>query len=340
MSRRIPSLSRLIVLALFFADPTFAAEPVSLVECARIADNGQRLACYDRLAQQAASVPPQQALPEPSPPSVAEVARVLESEPFSLAKHWELDQAHKRGTFSFRPHNANYALAVNLNRDPNMEPFEPYTKDDETLSHTELSYQLSFKLKLLEDVFRGSDLWFGYTQRSFWQAYNSRASSPFRDTNYQPELMYVVPVEAAFLGMRARFLNFGLVHQSNGQAATLSRSWNRLYAQAGLERGRFNVLARVWYRLPESRVQDDNRDITDYMGHGDVVMNYRWGDHDFSALLRRNFRTDRGAVELGWAFPLHEKLKGYVQFFSGYGQSLIDYNSYQQSVGLGLLIDF
>lgn len=353
--------SRCCFLAVLLSAPAFALEPAALADCARIVDNKQRLDCYDRLAERPAEVAPstestttpatsitnsatsnEETEPVPSlPPEVIQAAKVVENEPFSLAKHWELDTAHKRGTFVFRPHNQNYLLLANHSRDPNAAPYTDIDPEAASkIGHTELTFQLGFKMKLLENIYKNSDLWFGYTQRSFWQAYNSRVSSPFRDTSYQPELMYVQPVDAMFLGMKVRLLNFGLLHQSNGQSGTLSRSWNRAYVQAGLERGNLSILARTWYRFRENADSDDNPDITRYMGHGDVWVNYRWRGNDFSALLRRNFNTSKGAVELGWGFPLTDKLKGFVKYFSGYGESLIDYNSYQHSVGVGFLIDF
>jgi phospholipase A1 len=209
------------------------------------------------------------------------------------------------------------------------------------LARGELSFQLGFKLKLAEDVMdKPLDLWLGYTQRSFWQASNQKASSPFRETDYQPELMAVVPVDFRLMGLRGRFLNLGFAHQSNGQASTLSRSWNRIYAQVGLERGNFTLLARVWKRINEPVAEDDNPDIVDYMGRGDLTGTYRWKGHEFSLLTRYNFSTNKGAVQLGWAFPLVSNLKGYVQVFSGYGHTLIDYNAYQRVLGLGILINY
>lgn len=71
------------------------------------------------------------------------------------------------------------------------------------------------------------DLWFGYIQTSFWQANNREASSPFRETGYQPEIMAVAPLSLDLLGSKLRFVNLGLVHESNGQGFFLSRSWNR-----------------------------------------------------------------------------------------------------------------
>jgi phospholipase A1 len=336
--------------------------------CARLADAAQRLACYDRLAgvspaagasasgRTATGVASESAAAAASSaagtPSVAKVDREVEAaldlspektRGFSLADHWELDQDHRRGIFNFRPHNVNY-LMVTRTAHPNNEPYRPFrdiadlTSD---LSRAELVFQLGFKTKLVETAFdKPVDVWFGYTQNSFWQAGNRQASSPFRETNYQPELMVVTPLNLDLLGMHASYLNLGAVHQSNGQAGSLSRSWNRVYAQVGLERAGFTVLGRVWKRINESAGDDNNPAIVDYMGRGDVAVTYRNNGHDYSALLRRNFSTERGAVQLSWAFPLAGNFKGYAQYFSGYGQSLIDYNYYQNVVGIGLLGTF
>lgn len=289
--------------------------------------------------------------PQPGSPAARtdpEVEAALDLSPdrlrgFSLSDHWELDQGDKRGIFNFRPHNVNY-LMVTRTAHPNNAPYRPFRDISDLatdLSHSELVFQLGFKTKLVESAFgKPVDVWFGYTQNSFWQAGNRKASSPFRETNYQPELMAVTPLDFNVLGMRARFLNLGIVHQSNGQASTLSRSWNRVYAQLGLERGAWTVSGRVWKRINESAADDNNPNIVDYMGRGDLNVTYRNNGHDYSALIRRNFSTERGAVQLSWAFPLAGHFKGYVQYFSGYGQSLIDYDYYQNSAGIGILGTF
>jgi phospholipase A1 len=261
----------------------------------------------------------------------------------TLSALWETGAGDKRGVFAFRPYRENYLLLGKYDTAPNNTPFQATLNaagPNEQLSHTELAFQLSFKVKALEDLpYTHSDLWFGYTQKNFWQAYSGSISRPFRETSFQPEVMLVTPLGWNFLGARAEFLNLGVVHESNGRGIGGSRSWNRVYAQVGVEKGDFSILARVWKRLSEHD-NDDNPDITDFLGHGDVTANYRWRGHQFSALARRNFSTNKGAGQLSWAFPLKDNLKGYIQVFSGYGQSLIDYNSNQKSIGAGFLVDF
>ncbi|GAB3540590.1 phospholipase A [Noviherbaspirillum agri] len=355
---RVAMYANLAGALLLAAQPGVAtAAPASLADCAGIAEDSKRLACYDELAamQQAgsasapagqpAAVLPSAAAAEASPAAVEEEDEEKEESPPGsvLAKHWELGPEYKRGTFKFQSHQPNYLLAT-YSSSPNSAPYQPlrrFVLSDADLSHGELVFQLGFKMKFLQNI-GGTpvDLWGGYTQQSFWQAGNREASSPFRETNYQPELMAVVPLNFSLLGLRARFFNLGIAHQSNGQASTLSRSWDRVYAQVGLERGGFTLVGRVWKRRPEDIEEDDNPDILDYMGHGDLTATYRWRGHEFSLLSRYNFSTDKGAAQLGWAIPLTKHVKGYVQLFSGYGHSLIDYNHAQNTLGLGVLVSY
>ncbi|OON60980.1 hypothetical protein B0920_18775 [Massilia sp. KIM] len=355
-----------------------AAVPRALADCSPILDKAERLACFDRLAQAearaAASTAPA-ALPGAAPvaaaaspatvapatpvaansafpaPRNAEVDAAASVDPtveaaneYTMSSHWELDARDKRGTFKFRPHNPNYLIATRSYR-PNDAPYIPFREAagiEKGLSKGELEFQLGFKMKMVETAFElPLDLWFGYTQNSFWQAGNDEASSPFRETNYQPEVMAVMPLKFSVLGTNVRFLNLGFVHQSNGQSSTLSRSWNRFYAQLGLERGPLSVTAKVWKRVNESLEDDNNPDIIDYMGRAELAGTWRLeGGHEVSALLRHNFHTNKGATQLGWAFPLAGPLKGYVHWFSGYGQSMIDYNYFQRVLGAGVVVRY
>ncbi|MFC5509620.1 phospholipase A [Massilia jejuensis] len=349
----LPYRTLLISLPLLASANALAQEaPKLLSDCANIGDGALRLACFDKLAavpapRTEAAVVVNPATTDGTAPATATVA-VVTAQPsaessarFSQLDHWELDQPYRRGVFKFRPHHTNY-LIVNRSYRQNEAPYQVFRElngDDIRLSKSELAYQLSFKLKMMEGAFgKPVDLWFGYTQNSFWQAANSKASSPFRETNYQPEVMAIVPLAIGLGGVKLTHAGLGVNHQSNGQSGTLSRSWNRVYGQLGIEKGGFSATGRVWKRLSED--DDDNPDIVDYMGRGDLALAYRREGHVYSSTLRYNFHTERGAIQAGWAFPLAGNLKGYAQAFAGYGQSLVDYNYFQRSLGIGMLGTF
>lgn len=343
--KRASGLAAAGLLAIAYGNVGAQLLPADARACGLILVNEERLQCYDRVFgrndgnNRRQDPKPLETVAEPLAYGNGKIPPKASSR---TAEHWELDDASKQGTFYFRPHRENYLVGT-YNSDPNNAPYRPFRRinPDTELSHGELAFQLSFKLKLAEKPANlPVDVWFGYTQRSFWQAANQEASSPFRETNYQPEVMAVVPTNLNLLGLQLRFLNLGLEHQSNGQGSLLSRSWNRVYLQAGLERGDFELLVRAWKRVKEDADEDNNPRITDYLGHGDMVGKYHWNGHEFSLLMRRNFNTDKGAAQLGWAFPLNERLRGYVQFFSGYGYSLIDYNVSQRILGLGVMVTY
>lgn len=243
------------------------------------------------------------------------------------------------------PHRHNYVLPISYTSSLNESA---YQRDDiplrEGLTPAEVKFQVSLKTQLNEeDLFLANDsLSFGLTIEAWWQLYASDLSSPFRETNYTPELFYLKPLLwGPFGGSTA--LSFGIVHQSNGQVQGLSRSWNRLYASFVYERGNFIASVRPWYRLPEEDKEspddpegDDNPDILDFMGHGELAFAWRDSRYEYSLRGHGNPDTGKGGVELGVTFPLFGRFRGYANYFNGYGESLIDYDHFQARVGLGL----
>jgi len=337
-----------IPLALLCAGLLGHAQAASMADwegCSSIPSDVDRLACYDRVSgraqPEAAPVPQAAAGANAQPAAQPIVVQAAAPDPkllSTLSRHWELDDEAKQGAFLFRPHHPNYFLPLKVSNRPNNSPFHAsLNQADQDLDPVEAELQLSFKIKAMEGMFGydNADLWFGYTITSFWQAYNDNISSPFRETNYEPEVMVAYRTDYEIAGFRGRFINLGAVHQSNGRTEGLSRSWNRVYAQFGFERDDLALLIRPWYRIPESD-EDDNPDIIDYMGHGDLTAVYRNERNAYSLMLRKNFDTGYGAMELNWSFPLYGRLKGYVQYFNGYGESLIDYNHSQQTFGIGV----
>lgn len=248
--------------------------------------------------------------------------------------------------FSLVAHRINYIFPITYSDRVNKKAYESTRRGDE-LRKEEAEFQISFKVPMNYDnlLFEGDGMFFGMTLKSFWQVYTGDASRPFRETNYRPELFYYTPTDwTPFDG--STWLGFGIEHQSNGQTQELSRSWNRIYANVTFAKDNFAIALQPWWRVPEDDKDspddpsgDDNPDIDDYMGHFELTSAYKWEDYEFTFLGRENFATHKGYAELGVLFPIWGKLRGFAQYSTGYGKSLIDYNHNQQRIGIGIAIN-
>ncbi|MGN6382029.1 MAG: phospholipase A, partial [Dyella sp.] len=266
-----------------------------------------------------------------------------------LDSRWELAPEAKLGTYNVRGYKPVFLMPVFATSNQTDRPQSPNplntVSNPERLENVEAKFQISFKTKLWQGVFGDAgDLWLGYTQSSRWQVYNSHNSRPFRETNYEPEAMLVFDTHYDVLGWDGRLLGIGINHQSNGQSNPLSRSWNRVIADVGFERGNWTVMLRPWWRIPEGGTDDNNPDISDYMGRGDVQIVREWNGQEFGMMLRHSFRggsRSHGAARFTWSFPLAGNLRGYMEVFKGYGESLIDYNHNATYLGVGVsLLDW
>jgi len=237
--------------------------------------------------------------------------------------------------FSILAHKPNYFLVAAYN-------WEGWESDIEN-NDIESQFQLSLKVPLATGLFGDRmDLYGAYTNRSFWQMYNSDNSEPFRETNHEPELWAQFRNDWQIWGLTNSVNAFGWVHQSNGRSGDFSRSWNRIYANFLFERGRWAFVIKPWVWVSKDRDKSDSPDIDEYMGHGELRLAYGRNGHVLSAMMRNQLESgfDRGAVELSWSFPVfnYPYLKGYVQYFYGYGESLIDYNNKVNRLGIGISV--
>ncbi len=338
-------------------EPAEDFEPLSLPQgvdaCRRVENPDRRLACYDALPGAAVSRSAEERarLEEDEERRLTETAEQgLESLPnadadqtpltrSAMTREWELDDATDGGLLHLRRHRPVYLLPVRWSNRPNRAPFVDLpgavAPAPRSINEAEVKFQFSLKTKFADNLIGDNvDLWAAYTQQSNWQAYNSVESEPFRETNYSPEVFASIRTGVDLLGWRWRMVNLGFMHQSNGRADPLSRSWNRAYATFGFERGRYRLLVRPWWTVQGS--DDDNPDIDDYLGWGDIRLDWSRGRHDFGLMGRWAPGERRGAFQFDWHYPLYGDLKAYLQVFSGYGETLIDYNHRQTTVGIGI----
>jgi phospholipase A1 len=356
------------------ASPAFAqsATSTSLDACALVEVDADRLACYDRVAGRHALDPARAdaaaelARQNREAASEAEAAAatrgdrargaasdLFASEPDDaianagkgslLDSRWELAKDSKLGTFNFRAYKPVYLLPAFWSSDQNELPHSPNPRNTVTqpqdLDAIEAKFQISFKTKAWENLFGDNgDIWMGYTQSSRWQVYNGEASRPFRETNYEPEILLVFRNNYQLGGWKGRMAAVGINHQSNGRPDPLSRSWNRVMFNVGLDRENWAVMFRPWIRISDGN-DDDNPDIEDYMGRGDVTIVHTIGWHELSLMARHSLRggdRSHGAIGFDWGFPIHNTLRGHLQVFDGYGESMIDYNHRSTYIGLGI----
>lgn len=336
------TLRAALALALLAAAPFPAAQAqTSAADCVAIAEPATRLACYDRLHGRGEMPAPAASSPaastQPAAPAVGRDSL--------LAAQWDLD-GQRSTLFAPRAYKPVYLLPATWTDRVNRLPSSPapdHTAGAELiLKSVEAKYQISLKTKFAHEVFGVPvSLWGGYTQSSRWQVYNGADSRPFRETNYEPEVMLVKPLAVPLLGWTLRMASLSLNHQSNGRALPLSRSWNRVIGGLAAERGDWVAELRPWLRLSEEASDDDNPDIEDHVGRAELRVARHWGEHALSLQLRHSLRggaRSRGSAQLDYVFPLAGALHGQLQLFSGYGESLIDYNLRQTKAGLGVTI--
>ncbi len=309
-------------------------------------EDAQRLACYDAALRKPVDPVMPATTAAPSlvvPPVEAESIRQRHLGS-TLDERWELTQDTSLGAFLPRPYKPLYIMPTvttnRVNRQPQSLTEDHSVNSPLNLDKFEAKFQISLKAKLLAGLLGGSgNLWMGYTQSSHWQIYNNTLSRPFRETNYEPELMLVFATPYEFLGIKGRMTSLSLNHQSNGQPLPLSRSWNRVIGEMAFESGDWTFSLRPWWRLKETTHQDDNPGIEDYIGRGEALLTRKWGEHVFTLQGRHSLKRgdrSRGSLQIDWAFPLFRSLHGYTQVFSGYGESLLDYNFKQTRVGVGI----
>jgi len=223
---------------------------------------------------------------------------------------------------------------------PALQTHEPmYFVVGRRNSDTTARFQLSFKYRLFDErswpsrYFPVDKLYVGYTQTSLWDL--SGDSSPFRDTTYRPSLFYDEPNWwRSDDGSQDLGYAVGLEHESNGRSEPDSRSINTIFVQPTWRKfltdskWYVSVSPKLWAYLEK----DDNPDIEEYRGYGDL--NLRLGRVDgwlFAAKLRKG-TTHMGSVELDASYPIRRPFfanaGGYIhfQYFNGYGESLLDYD--------------
>jgi phospholipase A1 len=205
-------------------------------------------------------------------------------------------------------------------------------------------FQISVSQRLTKTVLPfTTSMMLTYTQKSFWEIY--RKSAPFGDSNYNPGLAFVKPVirNNQLKGVAV----LALEHESNGKDSLESRSWNYLtLSGVYFFNACFSVQAKVWAGILEQPDEDygsvGNPDLYKYRGYGLIALNYRSLNDKLwvSAVLnpRSKFGRFNTQVELNIKLNVKSNQYFFVQWYNGYGESLLDYNKYTSMLRMGICI--
>lgn len=250
----------------------------------------------------------------------------------SDAKPFSLEEGTKPGRIKM--YQPNYLLPYYYTRSPYDAIYYGTTPNDQPIQQEEFKAQLSLMLPIIKGRLWHKRFYFdvAYTQLMYWQFY--ARSQYFRETNYEPEAFFQLQLHPSWQSQ------LGVDHQSNGRGGLLERSWNRMYIQ--LQYNPFNILVRerLWTLIAKADSSNlHNPDIAYYLGYDNLILSRKLGDLTAS-LEMQNIASGlrRGFVIASLSYPLFSSLALYGQVFSGYGQSLIEYNHRTTSLGIGVSI--
>ncbi len=117
--------------------------------------------------------------------------------------------------FTLYPYDTNYIIYTDTS-DLNKEAISSYNWS-ENARKDEVKFQLSLAFPLWRGILGpNSVLGASYTQKSWWQLSNSKESSPFRETNYEPQLFLGFATDYRFAGWTLRDVEMGITTTLTG----------------------------------------------------------------------------------------------------------------------------
>jgi phospholipase A1/A2 len=227
-------------------------------------------------------------------------------------------------------------------------------------SYPAAEFQFSIKYQLLDLDSRWNPLghsYFAFTQTSLWDLISPDPS--FYDSSYKPSLfLFYTNVYSARLYStnQVRFdLQAGTEHESNGRGGLGERSLYTAYLQPTAT---FDLPYNLQLTLqPRARlyywVGPNNPDISDYRGYADLLAALTWKDPNSDEQIQFATKLQVGdtGAHVGLKFdlrfnlamvPLLQKFNPtiQVQYFTGYGQSLRQYDVSSHAFRAGLCLSY
>lgn len=239
-------------------------------------------------------------------------------------------QQYTQSLYNIKAHEANYFLPMSYRYgDSYVAP------EGKKSQQVEMEFQVSIKFDFAANVFNLNEIYtVAYTQKSYWQFYTS--SAYFRESNYNPELFVTIPMSQTDETSFIKAFRFSFAHQSNGRGNEEERAWDYIAATMYTQYKSLFTELKLWLPIGSLKY---NEDLMDYMGYGHLKFILPYQKHLVDLTLRSNFSGEH-AAELNYTYPAfgRDDLFFYVKGFSGYGESLIDYDNSVNKIGFGFSI--
>jgi len=210
--------------------------------------------------------------------------------------------------------------------------------DKVTRSSCNIKFQISVAQRLTKTTLPfGTYLFLFYSQKCFWNILED--SMPMTDLNFNPGIGLTKPlfVKGQYVGK----INLIAEHESNGRDGAESRSWNRLSLGGSIMIDpQITVHGKIWLPIIDG---SENKDILDYcgiyqMGTSFTSSNSRFGFAINLVKLKGWRQSYNTTVEFNYRIFPRDNQFLFVQYYSGYGEGLLDYKEYHSMIRVGLVI--
>lgn len=242
-------------------------------------------------------------------------------------------------------------LALELHKPLYFLFLQSESLDGYQINRSELywKFQVSLKSRALDCSLNINDqkipmaFYVAYTQKSFWKIFWE--SSPITESNYNPEGF----VDVDWQWKSLKIGRIAIEHESNGRDGPSSRSWNHFYWKPSFvvkpNNFELTVSPKIW--LMNFAVAQENSDIVDYYGWGELYVSLNFKTFLIEAMGRGGGKSGGLTTEISAMFPLNriipklvssKRFNLYLQYWNGYGESLLEYKRHTTRFGAGFSI--
>ena len=216
--------------------------------------------------------------------------------------------------------------------------FGPPIGQKVTKENTNIKFQISIAQRLTNATLPwGTYLYLFYSQKCFWNVLEN--SMPMTDLNFNPGIGLTKPlfVKNRYVGKVSLIIE----HESNGRDSIWSRSWNKVSLAANIIIDpNLSVAGKIWAPIIDGM---NNKDILHYCGLYQISVQAMTDNRKFTGaltLVKRagNFFNYNTILELAWRFSRKSNQYFFLQYYSGYGEGLLDYKVFKSQLRVGIVI--